>query len=398
MVSIAESATAAAAPPPPAARLRFNLREASGGLGDLGTFLPIAVALAATCGLSLAGILFWAGLMSVATGVLFRQPIAVQPMKALAAVAIAGGLGADAVAAAGVLMGVAVLGLGVTGGAAWLARVIPVGVVRGLQVGVGLKLAWVGVEMAAAGDTAGSNASAGLLILVLLVGLLMLPTVPGRWRRPMRRVPVALLVVGAALGVAWWRSGVGLHPGLPVHWMAMDAEAWRVAAVQLLPAQLPLTLLNSVVAVCLLSADLYPGRGITPARMSVSVGAMNLIAVPLGGMPMCHGAGGLAAQHALGARTGGAMVIQGTLKVAAGVLLGASAGALLAAFPPVVLGALLVVAGARLAWQGRLVPWLRPTQMAAMLGVALAVVLGWTLVGVVGFTVLLWVLRRWAAA
>jgi MFS superfamily sulfate permease-like transporter len=38
---------------------------------------------------------------------------------------------------------------------------------------------------------------------------------------------------------------------------------------------------------------------------------MNLVATPLGGFPMCHGAGGLAAMYRFGARTGGANIVAG---------------------------------------------------------------------------------------
>lgn len=60
--------------------------------------------------------------------------------------------------------------------------------------------------------------------------------------------------------------------------------------------QLPLTALNSVLAVCQLSADLFPARPAKPSAVSASVGAMNLAGVWFGALPCCHGSGGLAAQ------------------------------------------------------------------------------------------------------
>lgn len=92
--------------------LRFGMAEWSGGLGDLGTFLPVTVSLCLVCELNLAAALIWAGLLNAATGWLFRQPIPVQPMKAVAALAVAGGLGAGAVRAAGIGMGAVVFLLG----------------------------------------------------------------------------------------------------------------------------------------------------------------------------------------------------------------------------------------------------------------------------------------------
>ena len=341
---------------------RFTLAELSGGLGDLGTFLPIAVGLCVACDLGLPAVLVWAGVLNAATGGLFRQPIPVQPMKAVAAVAIGDRLSAGDVRAAGLLTGAVVLLVGVTGAADRLGRAVPAAVVRGLQLAVGVKLAARGADLAL-GDwnprtwepADGWATAAGLCATA---AVLLAPRA--------RRVPALVLLVLAGLtagAVGWWPGGSGIEasrtlggsgtlpdgflPPLP------GSDEWRTAAVTLLPAQLPLTLLNSVVAVCLLSSDYFPGRGVRPGRMAASVGLMNLATVPLGGMPVCHGAGGLAAQHHFGARTGGAVVMLGGLKVAGGLALLALPAAAVTGFPPPLLGALLVAAGWRLAAAAR---------------------------------------------
>ena len=356
----------AAEPPATPLPLRFDLREVSGSLGDLGTFLPIAVALAATSGMDLAAILLFAGLMNVATGVVFRQPIAVQPMKAVAAIAIAMAMPGGSIAAAGLIMGLILLALGVFNLADRLANWVPVGAVRGIQLGVGVKLAWSSVSQIGPADT-GELAVFGLVSAVLIAAVL----VPS-----LRRWPVLLVVVIIGLGWAAMDAHVGLAPGLPINWALPAADQWTAALTTLVPAQLPLTLLNSLLAVCLLSEDLYPGRGVGPKRMAASVGLMNLIACPLGGMPMCHGAGGLAAQHAFGARTGGSVVILGGVKIVAGILLGASAVAILGNFPPALLASLLLIAGLRLAYESR-----RATRAQLPLAIAVAALtyVGWVL-------------------
>jgi MFS superfamily sulfate permease-like transporter len=121
-----------------------------------------------------------------------------------------------------------------------------------------------------------------------------------------------------------------------------------------------LTLLNSVFAVSFLANRLFPGNGTrsTPRKIAVSVGLMNLVACPFGGMPVCHGSGGLAAQHAFGARTGWSMIILGAVKLATGLWFGALALAWMQAFPHTVLGVFLLLAGVALArasrfWHGR---------------------------------------------
>ncbi len=117
--------------------------------------------------------------------------------------------------------------------------------------------------------------------------------------------------------------------------------------------QLPLTLLNSVVAVCALSSDYFKGRGIPPRKMAISVGLMNLICVPFGAIPMCHGSGGLAAQYRFGARTGGSVIMLGVLKVAAGLFLGRMLLVLLQSYPSAILGPMLILAGLELSRAAR---------------------------------------------
>jgi len=73
-----------------------------------------------------------------------------------------------------------------------------------------------------------------------------------------------------------------------------------------------LTVTNAILATSLLMKDLLH-RDIEPDKLSISIGLMNLTSVPFGGFPMCHGAGGLAAQYRFGARTGGSNIISGLI-------------------------------------------------------------------------------------
>ena len=193
----------------------------------------------------------------------------------------------------------------------------------------------------AAGALGGTGAGA---LIVLLAS-----------RRP--RFPSALVLFAAGLAVmaivqpeviarlpAGWH---GLHVIVP------SAAEWETGIVRGAVPQLPLTLLNSVIAVCALSEDLYPGQGAGTRKMAASVGLMNVLGCWFGAMPMCHGAGGLAGQHRFGARTGGAVVMLGIAKMAVGIAFGASAGLLLAAYPLSILGVLLSFAGIELALPAR---------------------------------------------
>lgn len=325
-------------------RARLDRHEAAGALGDLGTFLPLLVGMSARNGLDFATALFFAGLFNVLTGLVFPIPLAVQPMKAIAAVALTEGLSAAQIVAAGATVGLVVLVLGLAGAIDWIDRIVPRSVVRGLQLALGLSLLMKGLQMVAGtgrvfgADSYVTGATAALVVLALFFS---------------RRVPAALLLFAAGLGLALWQHpetalALGLGLTLP-SWQPPAWEDFRSAFAKAALPQIPLTTLNSVVAVCALSADLFPDRPARPRAVAVSVGLMNLLSFGWGAMPMCHGAGGLAGQYRFGARTNGAILFLGAVKMALAVLLGASLVALCRSFPASVLGVMLAFSGMELA-------------------------------------------------
>jgi MFS superfamily sulfate permease-like transporter len=341
-------------------RLRFVLAEAAGGLGDLGTFVPIVVGMVQLVGLDAATILVFAGLMNILSGLAFGIPIAVQPMKAVCALAIAGALTAPQVGVAGLAVGASMLALGGLGLIRWLDRLVPRPVLHGIQVAVGAKLLLSGAQLGlfdrAAERLRSPWGAEGLVVGLLALGVVLL------LRRRLTWAALSLTALGLVaacirhpalfenVGVQLWQ------PRLAVFGAGSLKGLWDGAV-----AQFPLTLLNSVLVVSVLAARLYPehSRRSRPTRIAVSVGLMNLVACPLGGMPMCHGSGGLAAQHQFGARTGLSMVMLGALKLCIGLLFGGAAVAVMTAFPATVLGAFLLIAGFGLArasqfWRTRL--------------------------------------------
>ncbi len=353
---------------------RFLASEALGSLGDLGTFIPIVVGLTQVAGLDPGSILVFAGLAHIVTGLVFRIPLPVQPMKAIAALAIAGALTGPQVAVAGLTAGGAVLVMGALGLTRRLSRVVPTAAVRAVQAAVAAKLALTGLRMAFLRPGEWTLRPAlgadGLVLAAAALGAAVL----------LRKRPLWMALALVAGGLA---TALAAHPGLlgQVHLTVWRPE-WSlpgqsaVAGVWLggLP-QLPLTMLNSVLAVSLLSGQFFPERKAAAGtgRMAVSVGLMNLLACPFGGMPMCHGSGGLAAQYSFGARTGVSMIMLGSAKLLVGLFLGGFALAWLQAFPAAVLGVFLIVAGAALGRASRC--WeTRPTLVVAI--VTLAVYFG----------------------
>ncbi|MBI3695897.1 MAG: sulfate transporter [Acidobacteria bacterium] len=323
---------------------RLDRHEIAGSLGDLGTFLPLLVGMAAENGLDFAAALFFAGLFNVITGLAFAIPMAVQPMKAIAAVALTQKLPVSQILAAGATVSLVILVLGLTGWIDALNRAIPKSVVRGLQLALGLTLLMKALQMVAGTktwigpDSYLTGALAGLLVLWLFFS---------------RRVPAALVLFGAGIGLTVWQhpevvSSLGLGFTLP-HWSPPRWPDFVSAFGKAALPQIPLTTLNSVIAVCALSVDLFPDRPARPRRVAVSVGLMNLAAAWFGGMPMCHGAGGLAGQHRFGARTNGSILFLGVSKMVVAILFGASLMALCREFPASVLGVMLAFSGLELA-------------------------------------------------
>ncbi len=318
-------------------------REASGAVADLGVLVPIAVTLVVANGLSPTAVLLPAGMLYVVVARVYRLPVAVQPLKAFGAVAIAAGLGADVIAAGSLLMGGIFVVLGIGGGLDRVARLFPTSVIRGVQLSVGLlfaKVAW-GLVTAPPAAFTDQLAPPWLMIGALALFALLL------WLRSRIVLMVVVLALLAAT-VLLLRSGTAL-PGLgpaPVSLPTLTLDSFAVAFVMLVLPQLPLTFANS----CLAPADAartYFGAAaapVTPSRLARTLGGANLFAGAISGMPVCHGAGGLSAHYAFGARTWRAPALLGGVLVVLALGFGAVMAGLLPLFPVSVLAALLGVA------------------------------------------------------
>lgn len=320
-------------------RHRFSLTEFSGSLGDLGLFIPLTVAMAVASNIDFGMILITAGVMNIATGIAFRQPVPVQPMKAIAAIAITEGLTRGEIMSSGILMGVILVVLAYSGMVEKISVNIPKSIVRGIQFGIGAKLIIDGLKRVFELDLTGPDS----IVVALIVSLVIV------FRNRMK-IPVLLVLFMAGFFIIDSATRSGFAFGLPKFaFIFPETQEWISGFTRVTLPQLPLTLLNSVVAVCALSGQYYPGRGINPTKMASSVGLMNLFCAPLGGIPMCHGAGGLAAQYGFGARTGGSVIMLGAMKVIAGLIFGASLMLLLKVYPQSILGPMLIFAGYELA-------------------------------------------------
>jgi len=329
------------------------LREISGSMGDLGTLLPIIIALATDSDntgrkapISLASTLVFGGLANILTGLFFGIPLPVQPMKAIASVALVQHYNREEIASAGLFVAGAIGFLSVTGLLQWFSQRIPIPVIKGIQLGVGFSLIMYG----------GTLVTRSLLqptqVLVPLLAFLVL-----LWNPVYPRLPYALLAV--LVGIVWaliiifnyvhvvnsplhfsiWKP----HPSIP------SPHDFRIGVTNAGLGQLPLTALNSVIAVSFLSADLLPQvQAPSTTSLGFSVMAINLVACWFGSMPVCHGSGGLAAQYRFGARSGASIIFLGLVKLLLGLFAGPLAKGLFNRFPSHLLGIMVIAAGLEL--------------------------------------------------
>ncbi|KAI9368969.1 hypothetical protein BJX61DRAFT_184952 [Aspergillus egyptiacus] len=326
---------------------RHYVSEIAGSLGDLGTFLPIALALAANHTISLASTLIFSGLFNILTGLFFGIPLPVQPMKAIAAVAIAQSFSPGSIAAAGIFVAVVLFIGGVTGLLQWFTRVIPIPVVKGIQVGAGLSLVMAAcTTLHDLGWIHPSWADNRLWAIGVFIALLLTNS-------SARRLPYALIVFVLGLVLAIIMSALTSRLPTFSFWKPPltipKGREWSHGAIDAGLGQLPLTTLNSVVAVTHLAADLLPSVP-TPSVTSIglSVSAMNLLGCWFGAMPVCHGSGGLAAQYRFGARSGSSVVFLGLVKLILGLVFGESLVDLLGRFPRALLAVMVIAAGIEL--------------------------------------------------
>ena len=319
----------------------YSKMEWAGAFGDVGTLIPFVVAYITIVKVEPLGLLFMFGLALIASGFYYRTPLPIQPMKAIGAAAIAGGISPAALFGAGLSTGLFWLLAGATGAIRPISRLATKPVVRGIMLGLGLSFMVDGVHR---------MTSAPLLAGIALVVTYLLLTNP--------RIPAmfVLLVIGIVSAVIMDHHLLSelakIHVGFKLPVFSLSAMTWNDLAVGTLLftlPQIPLTLGNAVIAIVAENNELFPDRKVTEKKIAISQGIMNLVAPILGGVPMCHGAGGMAGHVRFGAKTGGALVILGSLLVLIALFFSDSVAIFFKIFPNAILGVILFFAGSELA-------------------------------------------------
>ena len=348
-------------------RYRFDRLELAGSLGDLGTLLPLAIGMILINGLSPSGLFLAVGLFYILSGAYYGVTVPVQPMKVIGAYAVATGISASEIAASGALISLFLLVIGGTGAITLIGNYIPKPVVRGVQVSTGTLLVAQGVKfilgsskfqmLREAAEPYLSIQSLGPIPIGIAIGIA--GSVLTLMLLDNRKLPAGLLVVlgGLGLGLAFGthegfgelRFGIYMPELLPFGFPT--GADFTLALLLLVLPQIPMTLGNAVIANADLSREYFGenSKTVTYRALCISQGLANFFSFLVGGMPLCHGAGGLAAHYRFGARTAGSNLIIGLIFVMLAIFLGMHALAVVYLIPMSVLGVMLIFAGSQLA-------------------------------------------------
>jgi MFS superfamily sulfate permease-like transporter len=321
----------------------YNKMEFAGAFGDLGTLIPFVVGYITLNKMDPLGILVAFGLFKIFVGLYFRTPVPIQPMKAIGGMAIAhpGSTTPGMIWGSGIFTGLFWLLMGLTGAITWIEKITTKPVVRGIMLGLGLSFVVEGLSMMRGAPWI---AVGGVIITLLLLNS--------------KRFPAMLCLLAYGIVVAFIQKPelIGELSNLSIRFRLPELTFGRISWKELLSGfvilglpQAPLTLGNAIIGTVAENNQYFPDRKVTAKTISLDHGVMNLISACIGGVPLCHGAGGMAGHIRFGARTGGALVILGLIVLLTGLFLSDSVSLLFQVFPRPILGVILFFAGVELA-------------------------------------------------
>ncbi len=314
----------------------FSIREFAGSLGDFGTLIPFTIGYITLCGFSPTGLLLGIGLTNVVLALIYRLPLTVQPQKVLGTVALAQRWPMYRVLGGGFSVGFICVVLSLSRRFNSLLRRVPKSIVRGIQLGLAFTLVLVGAELIA------QNFLMSAILMVIALMLLR-----------NKYLPSALFLVFFGFGYAIITGSLDIAnitlslslPQLHIFSLADIFYGFIYAGF----AQLFLTITNSILATVALIHELFPqSKDIGPRSLMANLGVINVTTPFIGGMPLCHGAGGIASQYLFGARTGGALVMEGVVEITLALLFSDSLLAIFTSYPLFIVGIMLILASLEL--------------------------------------------------
>ena len=310
---------------------KFSIRELGGALGDWGTLIPFIIGYVSIVGLNPAGIFFCLGITNIVLGIKFNLPLPVQPQKTIGNVAISQKWNPSLVVSTVLGTGIIWTILGFTKILEKIVKKVPTVTVRGIQLGLGLILGWTAILLLF------SNIILGIISIAIIIVLINNKRIPSAIVLVL--LGVILLFITNSISLSDIRFNIPSFNFMVINWGDL-LFGMLIAGI----AQLFLTLTNVMIATISLVKDLFPDKkdDISSSSLAVNMGIMNLFSPFLGGIPLCHGSGGLAAQYAFGARTGGSMILEGIMEIFLGLFFSETLFLFFINFPQAILGAMLL--------------------------------------------------------
>jgi len=315
--------------------IKFDRNEWSGAFGDIGTDFPLIVGMILAAGLDSASVLVTFGVMQIFTGSFYKMPMPIQPLKAMATIVITQKISPNILYGGGLAIGISMFLLNITKLIDWISRVVPKAVIRGIQLGLGIKLGLLALQdyVIADGVAGYYLAAAAFLLAIFLLGN--------------RKYPPAIFIIMLGIFYAFvfkvdahsFINAVGIH--LPQIHTPTWADILTGFLILTIP-QIPLSIGNSILATNQIANDWYPKRTVTIRKISYTYSLINLINPFFSGIPTCHGSGGIVGHHTFGGRTGGSVIIYGCLYIFLGLFLSQGFDTLVHIFPLPILGILLL--------------------------------------------------------
>ena len=315
--------------------IKFDRNEWSGAFGDIGTDFPLIVGMILAAGLDSASVLVTFGVMQIFTGSFYKMPMPIQPLKAMATIVITQKISPNILYGGGLAIGISMLLLNITKLIDWISRVVPKAVIRGIQLGLGIKLGLLALQdyVIADGVTGYYLAAAAFLLAIFLLGN--------------RKYPPAIfiIVLGMFYAFVFKVDGHSFINAVGIHLPQIHTPTWAdilTGFLILTIPQIPLSIGNSILATNQIANDWYPKRTVTIRKISYTYSLINLINPFFSGIPTCHGSGGIVGHHTFGGRTGGSVIIYGCLYIFLGLFLSQGFDTLVHIFPLPILGILLL--------------------------------------------------------
>jgi hypothetical protein len=321
-------------------RIKLNRNEFSGAFGDIGTDLPLIIGMLLATNLQMSNVLIVYGVLQIFTSIIYGLPMPVQPLKAVALLVISQKISSNVIFGGGLAIGIIMLIFTLTGLLNWLNKIIPKTVIRGIQLGLGIQLCLLAMKVYIPSDnlTGYIFASLGFTTGIILIGN--------------KKYPPAIFIL--LLGFVYillfkFKIVSTIQLSLPqIIIPTLKYESIITGLLLLALPQITLSLGNSIFATNQLAKDYFPDKKITVKKIGFTYSVMNIISSFFGGIPVCHGSGGIAGHYSFGGRTGGSTFIYGLFYLLLGLFFSGNSVEPMQLFPKPILGVILLFEGVAL--------------------------------------------------